>query len=154
MKCIVTESGAGYSKISEELEVGSEIYVLPYEKGRSIAQNKLLHAILQAIYKNGGYSFASQYGREYTFSEFKEQVKIDFGEGFEYYKFKDENGFWRISKKIPEGQYSVVVGFTKSTRDYTVAQMRNFIDNILKWCYEMDSLPDWVFKKIDELMRL
>jgi hypothetical protein len=128
MKILVTSSD---TFTGSNLTVGAYYNVEPACEGTA-AQNKTLHKLIAIYFRSGLYSYPAT-----TEQELKDQIKLHFGQGAEYYVYVDTDGKKRKSKTLPE---NVMVYKGKSFiwlkllswSDYTKKQRMELIDGLIK----------------------
>lgn len=141
-KKIMGKSGTKYLVSGlPEAGVGDVFVVHTTEQAGTKRQNKLFHKLLHEIYTSRAWSFAGLSEAEHqgmSWLHFRDKVKLDFGEGAEYYVYQDNVGHIKYDKKRPNplicrACFAVPVSWTK----YTKEQRSMCIDRVMAWAQEM-----------------
>ena len=134
MKILIT----GKNEFSgSDLDIGREYLVEPADTG-TLAQNSLFHSLCQEFWRSGLHSYQAM-----SFKEFKDQIKRDYGMGYESYVYVEttEDGFVKGKAKsmadVPENLARdkhgnrMVWGILKSWSDYSKKQRMETIDRLI-----------------------
>lgn len=142
-KKIIDERGIKYlvSGAPDHFNVGDKLKVQTEEDEGTDKQNKLFHKLLHEIYKSRAWSFAGLSEVEHegmSWLHFRDIVKMEFGEGADYYVYQDHFGHIKYDKKRPNPQickacFAVPISWSK----YTKEQRRMCIERVLSWSEEM-----------------
>lgn len=124
-----------------DANVGDMLVVQTPEEAGTERQNKLFHKLLHEIYKSRAWSFSDLSEAEHegmSWLYFRDKIKLDFGEGAEYFVYQDNFGHIKYDKKRPNPQlcqvcFAVPLSWTK----YNKEQRHQCIDRVMDWAEEM-----------------
>lgn len=148
MKILILPNGQYLPESKDSPEVGRSYYLDDATTGTA-AQNRTLHALINAIYtwmyKTDQYQFETYQGeidlRCSDVHEFKDKLKYKYGQGFSHFQYADadysivradklEDIPDRIIQAFNAGQKKRVKGVLKSWADYSLSERKDFIDKV------------------------
>lgn len=163
-KKIIDGSGITYL-ISDmrEADVGDIFCVLTTEEYKVFKeeigtqrQNRFFHAAVSAVYKSHGWSIAGMSEKEQdamSLADFREWVKVEFGQGYEKYAWIDLNGRQHLSDEKPgPDEARLVIGYIKSWSKYSKRERSDCISAFISWS-ESQGLSSCIEKYRGELMK-
>lgn len=144
-KKIIDASGTKYM-VSDmpDASVGDIFHLLTADEYKTFKdeigtqkQNRFFHAAIADVYKSHGWSIAGKSEAEQdamTLSDFREWVKVEFGQGYEAYRWVGVDGKTRMTIDKPaQGQAQLVLGYIKSWSKYKKNERRDCISAFISW---------------------
>lgn len=142
LKKIIDEHGTKYLVSGlPDVNVGDRFVMQTTEEAGTEKQNRLFHKLLHEIYKSRAWSFEGVSEAQHDgmcWDDFRDLIKLKLGAGAEYYKYLDNFGNKKTSKRRPKpGEYQVCFDIPKSWRDYTKEERSETIDRVISWAEAM-----------------
>lgn len=129
------------SGLPDHHAIGDTLVVQTPDEIGTDRQNRMFHRLLAEIYKSRAWSFASLREADYaqlSWIQFRELVKLEYGEGAEYYVCASAEGKTEYHRKIDDARkYIAVAPIAKSWRKYSKDQRRQCIDRVISWANDM-----------------